>query len=262
MVNTVGKKKSTEQLDRDIQNLVKKISVIEKFVNVEKNQQDTRVGKLEKSSESIDNYLKALRIEVQALNQNFEKDIIEHDEKLAKILEDFSSFQNTLDSEIEKVVEKDKVMEELRSTVKEKTALLEEREKNLANMEEKYSKALEKIAKLESNLANIEIKYEQTKTLQEEIKKNLESIEGEYSDFKLKEEPIRAQNESIRRLLNAHDQGKIYLALVSASSNSLSLDELADVTGSTAVMLKPSLLAMEDLEVIEFNPSTREVKLI
>ncbi|MHA1465809.1 MAG: hypothetical protein ACTSQ2_12035 [Candidatus Heimdallarchaeaceae archaeon] len=42
----MAKKKSTEQLDRDIQNLVKKISVIEKFVNVEKNQQDTRVGKL------------------------------------------------------------------------------------------------------------------------------------------------------------------------------------------------------------------------
>ncbi len=258
----MGKKKSTEQLDRDIKNLVNKISVIEKFVNVEKNQQDARAEKLEKSYESTDSSLKALRIEVQALNQNFEKDLIEHEEKLAKVIKDFNSFQNTLDSEIEKVVEKDKVMEELRSTVKEKTALLVEREKNLANMEEKYSKALEKIAKLESDLANIEIKYEQTKTIQEEMKKNLDSIEGEYSDFRLKEEPIRAQNESIRRLLNAHDQGKIYLALVSASTNSLSLDELADMTGSTAVMLKPSLLALEDLEVVEFNPSTREVKLI
>lgn len=261
-MNTVGKKKSTEQLDRDIQNLVKKISVIEKFVNVEKNQQDTRVKKLEKSSESIDNSLKALRIEVHALNQNFERDLIVHDEKLTKIIEDFDSFQNTLDSEIEKVVEKDKVMEELQSTVKEKTALLDEREKNLKNMEEKYSKALEKIAKLESDLANIETNYEQTKTLQEEIKKNLESIEGEYSDFKSKEEPVRAQNESIRRILNAHEQGKIFLALVSSSSHSLSLDELAELISSSTVMIKPSLLALEDLEVIEFNPSTREIKLI
>lgn len=258
----MAKKKSTEQLDRDIQNLVKKISVIEKFVNVEKNQQDTRVGKLEKSSEAIDSSLKALRIEVQALNQNFEKDLIEHDEKLVKVIEDFDSFQNTLDSEIEKVVEKDKVMEDLRSTVKEKTALLEEREKNLANMEDKYSKALEKIAKLESGLVSSELNYNQVKTLQEEMKKNLESLEGEYTDFKSKEEPTRAQNESIRRILNAHDQGKIYLALVSALPNSLSLDDLADMLGSTAVMLKPSLLAMEDLEVIEFSPSTREVKII
>jgi len=258
----VAKKKSNEQLDRDIQNLVKKISVIEKFVNIEKNQQDTRVNKLEKSSESIDNSLKALRIEVQALNQNFEKDLNEHNEKLANIIEEFSSFQNTLDDELEKVVEKDKVMEELRSTDKAKTALLEEREKNLANMEEKYSNALEKIAKLESDLANVEINYEQVKTLQEEMKRKLESTEGEYSDFKSKEEPVRAQNESIRRILNAHEQGKIFLALVSASPNSLSLDELADIIGSTTVMIKPSLLALEDLEVVEFNPSTREIKLI
>lgn len=258
----MAKKKSNEQLDRDIQNLVKKISVIEKFVNIEKNQQDTRVNILEKSSESIDNSLKALRIEVQALNQNFEKDLNEHTEKLANIIEEFSSFQNTLDDELEKVVEKDKVMEELRSTVKAKTALLEEREKNLANMEEKYSNALEKLAKLESDLANVEINYEQVKTLQEEMKRKLESTEGEYSDFKSKEEPVRAQNESIRRILNAHEQGKIFLALVSTSPNSLSLDELADMIGSTTVMIKPSLLALEDLEVVAFNPSTREIKLI
>ncbi|MHA1346607.1 MAG: hypothetical protein ACTSO3_09450, partial [Candidatus Heimdallarchaeaceae archaeon] len=155
----MAKKKSTEQLDRDIQNLVKKISVIEKFVNVEKNQQDTRVGKLEKSSESIDKSLKALRIEVQALNQNFEKDSNIHDEKLAKIIIDFDSFQNTLDDELEKVVEKDKVMEELRSTVKEQKALLDEREKNLAKLEEKYSTALVKVAKLESDLASSELNY-------------------------------------------------------------------------------------------------------
>jgi chromosome segregation ATPase len=258
----VGKKKSTEQLDRDIQNLVKKISIIEKFVNVEKNQQDTRVEKLEKSSELIDKSLKALRIEVQALNQNFDKDLNEHNEKLAKVIDDFNSFQNTLDSELEKVIEKDKVMEELRSEVKIKTALLEEKEKSIANMEEKYSTALEKIVKLESDLANVEINYEQVKTLQEEMKRKLESTEGEYSDFKSKEEPVRAQNESIRRILNAHEQGKIFLALISASPNSLSLDELADIIGSTTVMIKPSLLALEDLEVIEFNPSTREIKLI
>ncbi|MCK5141182.1 MAG: hypothetical protein KAQ70_03230 [Candidatus Heimdallarchaeota archaeon] len=258
----MGKKKSTEQLDRDIQNLVKKISVIEKFVNVEKNQQDTRVEKLEKSSELIDKSLKALRIEVKALNQNFDKDLNEHNEKLAKVIEDFNSFQNTLDTELEKVVEKDKVMEELRSEVKTKTALLEEREKSTANMEEKYSTALEKIAKLESDLANVETNYEQAKTLQEEMKRKLESTEGEYSDFKSKEEPVRAQNESIRRILNAHEQGKIFLALLSASPNSLSLDELADMIGSTTVMIKPSLLALEDLEVVEFNPSTREIKLI
>ena len=261
-MNTVGKKKSTEQLDRDIQNLVKKISVIEKFVNVEKNQQDTRVEKLEKSSELIDKSLKALRIEVKALNQNFDKDLNEHNEKLAKVIEDFNSFQNTLDSELEKVLEKDKVMEELRSEVKTKTALLEEKEKSIANMEEKYSTALEKIVKLESDLANVEINYEQVKTLQEEMKRKLESTEGEYSDFKSKEEPVRAQNESIRRILNAHEQGKIFLALVSALPNSLSLDDLAEMIGSTTVMIKPSLLALEDLEVVEFNPSTREIKLI
>jgi len=262
VVSTVTKKKSNEQLDRDIQNLVKKISVIEKFINEEKNQQDTRVEKLEKSSESLENYLKALRIEVQALNRNFEKDLNEHNEKLAEVIEDFNSFQNTLNTELEKVVEKDKIMEELRSLVKEKTVLLEEREKNLANMDVKYSAALEKIAKLESNLANIELNHEQAKTLQEETKKKLESVEGEYNDFKLKEEPVRAQNESIRRILNAHEQGKIFLALVSSSTNSLSLDELADMIGSTTVMIKPSLLALEDLEVVEFNPSTREIKLI
>ncbi|MHA1483256.1 MAG: hypothetical protein ACTSQA_07460, partial [Candidatus Heimdallarchaeaceae archaeon] len=246
----MGKKKSTEQLDRDIHNLVKKISVIEKFVNVEKNQQDTRVEKLEKSSELIDKSLIALRIEVKALNQNFDKDLNEHNEKLAKVIKDFNSFQNTLDSELEKVLEKDKVMEELRSDVKTKTALLEEKEKSIANMEEKYSTALEKIVKLESDLANVEINYEQVKTLQEEMKRKLESTEGEYSDFKSKEEPVRAQNESIRRILNAHEQGKIFLALISASPNSLSLDELADIIGSTTVMIKPSLLALEDLEVI------------
>jgi len=261
-VNTVGKKKSTEQLDRDIHNLVKKISVIEKFVNVEKNQQDTRVEKLEKSSELIDKSLIALRIEVKALNQNFDKDLNEHNEKLAKVIKDFNSFQNTLDSELEKVLEKDKVMEELRSDVKTKTALLEEKEKSIANMEEKYSTALEKIVKLESDLANVEINYEQVKTLQEEMKRKLESTEGEYSDFKSKEEPVRAQNESIRRILNAHEQGKIFLALVSALPNSLSLDDLAEMIGSTTVMIKPSLLALEDLEVVEFNPSTREIKLI
>ncbi|MHA1551420.1 MAG: hypothetical protein ACTSUP_04750 [Candidatus Heimdallarchaeaceae archaeon] len=258
----MGKKKSTEQLDRDIHNLVKKISVIEKFVNVEKNQQDTRVEKLEKSSELIDKSLIALRIEVKALNQNFDKDLNEHNEKLAKVIKDFNSFQNTLDSELEKVLEKDKVMEELRSDVKTKTALLEEKEKSIANMEEKYSTALEKIVKLESDLANVEINYEQVKTLQEEMKRKLESTEGEYSDFKSKEEPVRAQNESIRRILNAHEQGKIFLALVSALPNSLSLDDLAEMIGSTTVMIKPSLLALEDLEVVEFNPSTREIKLI
>jgi len=163
---------------------------------------------------------------------------------------------------LEKVVEKDKVMEELRSTVKEQKALLDEREKNLAKLEEKYSTALVKVAKLESDLASSELNYNQVKTLQEEMKKNLESIEGEYSDFKSKEEPVRAQNESIRRILNSHDKGKIFLALVSASPNSLSLDDLADIIGSTAVMIKPSLLALEDLEVVEFNPSTREIKLI
>ncbi|MBY9000821.1 MAG: hypothetical protein KGD64_07915 [Candidatus Heimdallarchaeota archaeon] len=256
------KKKSNEELDINIKNLEKKISIIEKFINEVKNKQDTRVEKLEKSSESINNSLKALRIEVQALNQNFSKDLDEHKKQLAKVHEDFGTFQSTLDTELEKVVEKDKVMEDLRSAVKEKTVLLDEREKNQANLEEKYSAALEKIAKLETDLANIETNYEQSKTLQEEMKKKLETVEGEFSNLRSKEEPVMAQNESIRRILNAHDQGKIYLALVSTSHNSLSLDELADMIGSTTVMIKPSLLAMEELEVIEFNPSTREIKLI
>ena len=109
-------------------------------------------------------------------------------------------------------------------------------------------------------LAN-KVNYEQSKTLQNEMKRKLESVESEYSTFKNKEEPVLAQNESIRRILNANEQGKIYLALVEASPNSLSLDDLADIVGTSAVLIKPSLLALEDLEVIVFNPSTREIKL-
>ncbi|MHA2308591.1 MAG: hypothetical protein ACXABJ_04890, partial [Candidatus Heimdallarchaeaceae archaeon] len=121
---------------------------------------------------------------------------------------------------------------------------------------------ISRLAKLESEHEELEKKYDQAKTLGEELKESLDSTEKEYKEFKDKEEPVMAQNESIRRILNVTDQGKIYLALVEAFPKSLTIDDLSDICDLTAVLLKPSLLAMEEIEVIEFNPSTREVKLI
>ena len=70
-----------------------------------------------------------------------------------------------------------------------------------------------------------------------------------------------SQNEIIRRLLNSTDQGKIYLALAAAAPNNMKLDDLADMIGITAVVLKSALVAMQELEVVDFDPSKRVVKL-
>ena len=70
-----------------------------------------------------------------------------------------------------------------------------------------------------------------------------------------------SQNESIRSILNSTDQGKIYLALVEAHPRSMTIDEIAELLDSTAVLIKSSLLHLEELDVIDFNPATRNVKL-
>ncbi|MHA1398452.1 MAG: hypothetical protein ACTSSF_12235, partial [Candidatus Heimdallarchaeaceae archaeon] len=189
------------------------------------------------------------------------KELTSLQKRLEKTIDEFNTFQQRLGEELERVAEKDKTMEDLRSQLKEKTILLEEKEKNLSNMKNQFSESLSKIARLETEVETLRKNLDQEKTLSVELKKKLEQIEKEYSEFKQKEEPIMAQNESIRRLLNATDQGKIYLALVSAYPKSLSIDDLADILGTSAVQIKPILLAMQDLEVVDFTPSTREVKL-
>ena len=248
------KKKSTEEVYQDLKNLEKKVTTLEKFLNDEKKQKDSRLEKL-------DGGMKSLKIEVQSIDKNYEKQLNDHAEKLQKTIDQFNEFQQELEEELVKLEEKDKLLEELRGSVKEKSALLEDKEKTLKDLNEQHSVAVKKIAELETELADLKKKHDQVKTLEKELKNKLKTTEKEYSEFKDKEEPVLAQNESIRRLLNSTDQGKIYLALVAAHPNSLSIDDLSDMIDVTAVMMKPSLLAMEELEVIEFNPSTREVKL-
>ena len=94
-----------------------------------------------------------------------------------------------------------------------------------------------------------------------ELKKKLGSVEKEFTDFKSREEPVMAQNESLRRILNSTEQGKIFLALIAAHPNSMTIDDLSNLLDTTAVLIKSSLLSLEELEVVEFNPATREVKL-
>ncbi|MCG3226398.1 MAG: hypothetical protein H7645_05710 [Candidatus Heimdallarchaeota archaeon] len=258
----MAKKKSIEELVADIKNINKKIQTLEKFINDEKKQKETKFGKIDKSSENLDNAIRSLKIEVQALEPRFENDLEEQSKKLQQSIDDFSTFKQELAEEMEKIEEKDKALEDLRSEVKEKDIILKEKEKELKNLKDQFSESISRLAKLESEHEELEKKYDQAKTLGEELKTSLDSTEKEYKEFKDKEEPVMAQNESIRRILNVTDQGKIYLALVEAFPNSLTIDDLSDVCDLTAVLLKPSLLAMEEIEVIEFNPSTREVKLV
>ncbi|MCE7739766.1 MAG: hypothetical protein KAU62_16975 [Candidatus Heimdallarchaeota archaeon] len=257
----MAKKKSNEELTEDIKNLETKIRTLEKFINEDKKQKDISLGKLEKTSRDIDNGLKSVQIELRSTNSSFTDKYKVQEKLLKKTISEFNAFQSELEAELEKVAEKDQIMEDLRSQVKEKDIFISERDKNLKKIEAQYEEALNKLAKLKAEFESLEIIYEQTKTLQDELKKNLESTEKEYTDFKSKEEPIMAQNDSIRSILNSTDQGKIYLALVEAHPRSMTIDEIATLIDSTAVLIKSSLLHLEELDVIDFNPATRNVKL-
>ncbi|MHA1217497.1 MAG: hypothetical protein ACTSSN_03800 [Candidatus Heimdallarchaeaceae archaeon] len=257
----MAKKKSNEELTEDIKNLETKIRTLEKFINEDKKQKDVSLEKLEKSSRDIDNGLKSVQIELKSTNSSFADKYQVQEKLLKKTIREFNAFQRELETELEKVAEKDQIMEDLRSQVKEKDILISEKDKNLKKMDTQYEEILTKLAKLEAEFESLETKYEKTKNLQDELKKNLESTEKEYTDFKSKEEPIMSQNESIRSILNSTDQGKIYLALVEAHPRSMTIDEIAELLDSTAVLIKSSLLSLEELDVIDFNPATRNVKL-
>ena len=257
----MAKKKSNEELTEDIKNLETKIRTLEKFINEDKKRRDASLEKLEKSSRDIDNGLKSVQIELKSTNSSFADKYQVQEKLLKKTIDEFNAFQSELEAELEKVAEKDQIMEDLRSQVKEKDIFISERDKNLKKIEAQYEEALNKLAKLKAEFESLEIIYEQTKTLQDELKKNLESTEKEYTDFKSKEEPIMSQNDSIRSILNSTDQGKIYLALVEAHPRPMTIDEIADLIDSTAVLIKSSLLHLEELDVIDFNPATRNVKL-
>jgi chromosome segregation ATPase len=258
----MAKKKSIEELVADMKNINKKIQTLEKFMNDEKKQKETKFGKIDKSTENLDNAIRSLKIEVQAMGQRFENDLEETDKNLQQSIDEFNTFRTELAEEMEKIEEKDKALEDLRSQIKEKNIVLKEKEKELKDVKNQFSESISRLAKLESDYENLEEKYNQAQTLSEELKDSLESTKKEYKEFKAKEEPVMAQNESIRRILNVTDQGKIYLALVESFPKSLTIDDLSNTCDTTAVLLKPSLLAMEEIEVIEFNPSTREVKLV
>jgi len=257
----MAKKKSNEELTEDIKNLETKIRTLEKFINEDKKQRDASLEKLEKSSRDIDNGLKSVQIELISTNSSFADKYKVQEKLLKKTISEFNAFQSELETELEKVAEKDQIMEDLRSQVKEKDILISEKDKNLKKIDTQYEETLTKFVKLKAEFESLEIVYEQTKTLQDELKKNLESTEKEYTDFKSKEEPIMSQNESIRSILNSTDQGKIYLALVEAHPRSMTIDEIAELLDSTAVLIKSSLLSLEELDVIDFNPATRNVKL-
>ncbi|MCG3259183.1 MAG: hypothetical protein H7644_05520 [Candidatus Heimdallarchaeota archaeon] len=257
----MAKKKSNEELTEDIKNLETKIRTLEKFINEDQKQKDVSLEKLEKSSRDIDNGLKSVQIELKSTNSSFADKYQVQEKLLKKTIREFNAFQRELETELEKVAEKDQIMEDLRSQVKEKDILISEKDKNLKKMDTQYEETLTKLAKLEAEFESLETKYEKTKNLQDELKKNLESTEKEYTDFKSKEEPIMSQNESIRSILNSTDQGKIYLALVEAHPRSMTIDEIAELLDSTAVLIKSSLLSLEELDVIDFNPATRNVKL-
>ena len=257
----MAKKKSNEELTEDIKNLETKIRTLEKFINEDKKQKDVSLEKLEKSSRDIDNGLKSVQIELKSTNSSFTDKYKVQEKLLKKTISEFNAFQSELEAELEKVAEKDLIMEDLRSQVKEKDILISEKDKNLKKIGTQYEETLSKLAKLTAEFESLEIIHEQTKTLQDELKKNLESTEKEYSDFKSKEEPIMSQNDSIRSILNSTDQGKIYLALVEAHPKSMTIDEIAELLDSTAVLIKSSLLHLEELDVIDFNPATRNIKL-
>jgi len=257
----MAKKKSNEELTEDIKNLETKIRTLEKFINEDKKQRDASLEKLEKSSRDIDNGLKSVQIELISTNSSFADKYKVQEKLLKKTISEFNAFQSELETELEKVAEKDQIMEDLRSQVKEKDILISEKDKNLKKIDTQYEETLTKFVKLKAEFDRLKIANKQNKALQDELKKNLESTEKEYTDFKSKEEPIMSQNESIRSILNSSDQGKIYLALVEAHPRSMTIDEIAELLDSTAVLIKSSLLHLEELDVIDFNPATRNVKL-
>jgi len=257
----MAKKKSNEELTEDIKNLETKIRTLEKFINEDKKRRDASLEKLEKSSRDIDNGLKSVQIELKSTNSSFADKYQVQEKLLKKTVNEFNAFQSELEAELEKVAEKDQIMEDLRSQVKEKDILISEKDKNLKKIDTQYEETLTKFVKLKAEFDRLKIANKQNKALQDELKKNLESTEKEYTDFKSKEEPIMSQNESVRSILNSTDQGKIYLALVEAHPRSMTIDEIAELLDSTAVLIKSSLLSLEELDVIDFNPATRNVKL-
>jgi len=255
------KKKSNEELTEDIKSIEIKIRTLEKFLNDEKKQKDTKFEKLEKSSKDVDNGLKSVQIELKSNNTSFTEKFKEQEKLLKKTISEFNAFQKELETELEKVAEKDLIMEDLRAQIKEKDILISEKDKNLNKLETQYEETINKLAKLKADFESLELTYKQTENLKKELKKDLATTQKEFSNFKSKEEPVRAQNESIRMILGSFDQGKIYLALVEAHPRSMTIDEIAELTDSTAVVTKSSLNTLEELGVIKFNPATREVKL-
>ncbi len=257
----MAKKKSNEELTADLKNLESKIRTLEKFINDEKKQKDMRVDQLEKSSKEFDNLVKSTKLEVQSITSNFDDKFEEQGDLLQKTINEFNAFQKQLEEQLEKVAEKDELLEKLRNQVKEKDVILKEKESNLKNKEKELKDTLNQMAKIKADFEAVQSKFDQTKTLEKELKKKLGSVEKEFTDFKSREEPVMAQNESLRRILNSTEQGKIFLALIAAHPNSMTIDDLSNLLDTTAVLIKSSLLSLEELEVVEFNPATREVKL-
>jgi chromosome segregation ATPase len=255
------KKNSNEELTTDLKNLESKIKTLEKFMNDEKKQKDMRVEKLETTSKEFDNLIKSTNLEVKGLSTVFEEKLDEQDDLLQQTIGEFNSFKELMEKELEKAAEKDELLEKLRNQVKEKDILIKEKDSTLKNKEKELKDTVNQLAKIKADYEALQTKFDQTKTLEKELKQKLGSVEKEYTEFKSKEEPVMAQNDSIRRILQSNDQGKIYLAIVEAHPNSITLDDLSDLTGLTAVLVKSSLNSLEELDVIEFNPATREIKL-
>ncbi len=262
------KKKSNEELTEDLKNLESKIRTLEKFLNDEKKQKDLRVEKLETTSKEFDNLIKSTNLEVKGLKTSFEDKLEEQDDllqqkvgELNSFKEQYADFKEQMEEQLAKVAEKDLLVEKLRNQVKEKDILINEKSTTLKNKEKELKDTVNQMAKIKADYESLQSKYDQTKNLEKELKQKLGSVEKEYLEFKSKEEPVMAQNDSIKRILQSNDQGKIYLAVVEAHPNNITLDDISDSTGLSAVVVKSSLNGLEELGVIEFNPATREIKL-
>lgn len=255
------KKKSNEELTEDLKNLESKIRTLEKFLNDEKKQSDIRFEQIEKSSKEFDNLIKSTKLDVKSLSTDLQEKFEQQSKLLQKTIDELNNYKTEINTELEKFSERDEIMEKLRNQVKEKDIILKEKDNSLLKTEKELKDSLNQLAKIKADFEALQKQYEQTKTLEQELKKKLGSVEKAYMDFKSKEEPVMAQNESIRRILNSTEQGKIFLALTAAHPNSMSIDELAEITNTTAVVIKSALISLEELSAISFNPATREVKL-
>lgn len=255
------KKKSNEELTQDIKNIESKINTLEKFMNDEKKQKDMRVEKLENTSKDFDNLVKSTNLEVKSLKSSFEEKLEEQDDLLQQTIGELNGLKEQMEEELEKLAEKDELLEKYREQVKEKDVIIKEKDSNLKKTEKELKDSLNQMAKIKADYEALQTQYDQVKTLEKELKQKLGAVEKEYTEFKSKEEPIMAQNDSIKRILKSTDQGKIYLAIVEAHPESTTIDDLADLTNTTAVLVKSSLNVLEELGVIDFNPATREVKL-